>query len=211
MQFTIRPHQPTFDLILETGRYQRLWEQHGEAILQAFSNVTGLEFQQDVITAEVFPDQGNDSGGVGEAMHLSGMHPSEHRILETLIHELAHRLLGGNALWAYELGLVAADAPEALHSEYNHRLIYLFLYDVMEQALGEPFATVFKEREDNDLLAPPDYRQAWQWAMSLNHDERQQAVQRLAAQKFTRDRWHERDADYEPPRRDAEAWFAHLL
>jgi len=144
-------------------------------------------------------------------MHLSGACVSDEDKLMILVHELAHRLLGGNALLPAALGL---DTGEGITTEtiqlYHHQLIYLFLYDVVERALGERYAAVCTRFEEPTRSRHPEYKQAWQWAMSMSYSERQQAMQRLAAEKFTRERWGERDASYEPPARNSDAWFRYL-
>ncbi|HEY4161263.1 MAG TPA: hypothetical protein VGM08_04330, partial [Candidatus Saccharimonadales bacterium] len=72
----------------------------------AFRDVTGLEFQQRVITARVFNGDQSQAGNPGNPMLLAGgdLRSREFK-LATMVHELSHRLLGGNALGLVSLGL----------------------------------------------------------------------------------------------------------
>jgi hypothetical protein len=209
MQFVIKPNDDSLNLLLEASGYQRAWAQHGPKIRRAFRNVTGLDFQQDLIDARVFADTFGSAGTTDEPMHLPVYYDDDtHKIL-TLIHELSHRLLGGNALSPVGLGLLP-DEPgrDVDYQEYEHRHTYLFEYDVVQQALGDEIAALCRTVEEaNNIDGPHDH--AWAWAMSLDHEQRQRAIKRLAAEALPRSRWHERD-DIEVVPRDPATWFESL-
>ncbi len=210
MRFIIKPHDDSFNVMLETNQYKQLWRKHAKQILHAFRTVTGLEFQQHVITARVFPDNHGDAGVPRQPMHLPAYYSPENEKLITLIHELCHRLLGGNALGPVSLGLIPQQSshhPD--YQEYEHRHTYLFEYDVIMAALGVEYASLCTQLEEKDNIDGPHDR-AWAWAMSMPHEHRQRALKVLVAQAVPRDRWHELEKIKTISLRDPVDWFSKL-
>jgi len=210
MRFIIKPHDDSFNVILETNQYKQLWRKHAKQILYAFRTVTGLEFQQHVITARVFPDDHAYAGVPHQPMHLPASYRPENDKLITLIHELCHRLLGGNALGPVSLGLIPnQSSPHPDYQEYEHRHTYLFEYDVVKAALGVEYASLCIKFEGKDNIEGPHYR-AWVWAMSMPYEHRQRALKVLVTQAVPRDRWHELEKIKTIPLRDPVDWFSKL-
>lgn len=208
MIFIIKPASDSFALVLEAERYKTIWKAHEEAILAAFKKLTGLDFQQLEIAAEVIEGNRGKAGSSSSAMQLPGDHEADEYKTCTLIHELSHRLLGGNALGPVALGLV----PDSLEADprfqlFEHRHVYLFLQDVIREAFGDQYAEVCAKSEQN--TDDRDYLEAWSWAMSLSFADRQKAVQLLASNALPRERWHERD-DVIVSLRDPDEWFTGL-
>ncbi len=209
MRLILKPNNTSLDLLLETSRYKRGWRKHSRAILAAFRNITGLEFQQTVITARVHQDSLGNAGTPRHPMHLPGDYDSEQQKLITLVHELSHRLLGGNALGPIAIGLLPdTDDPQPEFQEYEHRHTYLFEYDVIESSLGAEYAKLCRDYEESNNIDGPHDR-AWAWAMSMSRENRQRAVKLLAAEALPKNRWHERDDGMIEPR-DPLLWFERL-
>jgi hypothetical protein len=169
MRLIIKPAKDSFELILEAEAYRQAWQQNSRKLLAAFRLITGLDFKQSVITAYVYDGDRSFSGSFRQPMRLEARGASHDEKLLTLVHELSHRLLGGNGLaLSTELNLSMLD---------EHKRIFLFEYDVVKQALGDDKATLLQKIEDraNDK----DYSQAWQWAMSLSYKDRQAQLKRL--------------------------------
>lgn len=209
MKFLIKPADNSLSLILEAIQYNKIWAEHSRKIYKAFRDVSGLEFQQRGITAHVSSTITSMAGIPGTPMQLAG---GDHRSLEfkllTIIHELTHRLLGGNSLGPVSLGLVPqSEAHSDLYAEFEHRHVYLLEYDVVIQALGEEWGKHCRDYEgrytDNKDLP---HNKAWQWAMSMTPDERRRAVKILASKAVTRENWSDEDTELIDP----EAWFSLL-
>lgn len=205
MKFDIKPADDSFDMMLEAGQYQKIWQDHSARITAAFTKLTGLHFQQYHITAQVTKGTHGNAGQPGKAMILPDDYTTTDRKTCTLMHELGHRLLGGNALNPVALGLLPDE--EGHHDDwqwYEHRHLYLFLQDSIREAFGEEYADRCAKEELQN--APDHYLEAWNWAMSMSFEERQKAVRILVAEALPRSRWHERD-DKEIARRDPDKWF----
>ncbi len=209
MRFVIKAGGNDLNNLLETNQYKRLWRQHARQILRAFRGYTGLDFQQRVITARVRPERQSHSGHYHEAMQLAGDNRNEDYKLMTMIHELAHRLLGGNMLDVYSLGLVTESdtGQDELKSELEHRFIYIFLYDMMAEYFGEAMAEKYRQYECRyDYDCP--HQRAWYWAMSLTPEQRLYATKRLAGYAVMRDKW---DDCPRSQKQDYTRWFDDLV
>ena len=121
---------------LATARYKQFWYDNQEKIINSFYKHTGLTFQQKQITVRIRKDGRSKAGNRHQPMELSWTWVTQDGIGCTLIHELAHRLVIGN-------GIDPPEGNEFIESRanyYMHRHIYLFLYDVFVDVLGEQVA-----------------------------------------------------------------------
>jgi hypothetical protein len=211
MLFITKPHENMLHLLLETQQYQTQWTIHSRKLRQAFRKVTGLEFQQRTITAHVFNGRQSDAGAPNEPMMLAGDYRSEGFKLATIVHELSHRLLGGNVLGLVNLGMGTKDGGWTdAEIEFDHRHIYLFENDVMHAAFGEAGAELCIRYEGRYGYAKTDpHNRAWKWAMSFTFEERQRAMRWLAAKKVERMVW-KTWMTKKPVHRDPITWFEYL-
>jgi hypothetical protein len=106
-------------------------------------------------------------------MELSMTWKTDDGIGCTLIHELAHRLVIGNGIDPPE----GNDFIESRANYYMHRHIYLFLYEVFVDILGEKIAREEIERESKGRIS--SYAKAWTWAMAKDYDQRQKAFEQI--------------------------------
>lgn len=197
MKFIIKPDDTSLNLLLEAEQYKELWNTHARAILRAFREVSGLEFQQRVITARVYEGRLSEAGSFGKPMRLAGDCRSKEDKLATIVHELTHRLLGGNALGTSSLGLSAAYEYTDEQSEIDHRHTYLIEYDVLRYAMGEAGAEICRQHEEFWRYDPNSpHGRAWNWAMSLTFEQRQAVLQWLVARKITREHWEDIDDEH---------------
>lgn len=141
--------------------YRRLWESEGTAVVAAMERATGLSFPPgriDVIVSEGRPMTAYD----GRTIRLRARYSPAYK-KATLVHELGHRL-------ALALPRTGLD---------DHRLLYLFLYDVWTDLYGQGFADrmVAIERRIG-----PAYESAWTWALAMTREQRQARLAALRAQ-----------------------------
>lgn len=138
----------------ETQEYRDIWLEYGDAILAAFTTVTGLEFTEDNMKIEVYEGVSN-SGQKGTPMKLRASYDKDVK-LGTLIHELGHRLL-------FQI--------ENRSSLDEHQILFLFLYDVWEKVKGKEFADgmVGVEKQRKGIY---DYEKTWDWTLSKSSEER---------------------------------------
>ena len=171
MKFIIKPQKNELNLILEAKAYKKVWSQNSRKILKAFRDITGLEFIQSTITAHVYDGDRSFSGIPYKPMRLQGNYRTDEERLLILVHELSHRLLGGN-------GLGNMDKFSNLE---DHRRIYLFMYDVVNKAYGIELAERLETSEARDMH--PDYSKAWHQAMSMTYVQRQTELKAMVKDK----------------------------
>jgi hypothetical protein len=138
-----------------TKQYQGIWNAEGSKMIEAMERVTGLRFLETEIAVIVF--EGASSSGFGaKPMKLRASYPEEVK-KATLIHELGHRLNGQ-----------LKNRPKEID---EHRILFLYLYDVWTKLYGRDFADrmVEVEKRRKGLY---DYEAAWNWALSLSEEER---------------------------------------
>jgi len=138
-----------------TKQYQEIWDTEGRKMIEAMEIVSGLRFLETDIPVIVF--EGASSSGFGDRpMKLRASYPEEVK-KATLIHELGHRL-----------NSQLKDRPKDID---EHRVLFLYLYDVWAKLYGRSFADrmVDVEKKRKGIY---DYETAWNWALSLSDEKR---------------------------------------
>lgn len=207
MKFVIKPASSDFKLIVEAEQYRQMWHTHARPIMRAFREVTGMEFQQRSITAHVYDGRISNAGAFRKPMQLAGDFRSSEKKLMTLVHELAHRLMGGNSLDTIFFK-VYDDGPDL--EEMIHRQVYLCIYDVVEHGLGPEWLeeyVIYEQKDGWDRSAA--HSSAWFWAMNQSFEQRQAALAELRKLVITRDRWEE--DNYQAPITEAQKkWLTYI-
>ena len=144
-----------------TGDYRRIWEAEGARIVAALEATTGLTFPVtpiEMIVHEGAPMTAYD----GRTIRLrAGYSPAYKRA--TLVHELGHRL--------------SFLLPRTAELD-DHRLLYLFLYDVWTDLYGTDFADRMVAIERR-IPGRYDYDAAWTWALAMTREQRQARLRAL--------------------------------
>lgn len=153
---TFVPVQPGF--APANAEYRRIWREDGARMVAALERVAGLPFppgEIDAIVSEGRPMASYD----GRTIRLRASYSPLYK-KATLVHEIGHRL--------------AFTFPNRGGLD-DHRLLYLFLYDVWTDLYGQAFADRMVSIERR---IGPAYEEAWAWAMAMTREQRQA---RLAA------------------------------
>ena len=147
---------PESEPFAEAAReYQSLWEAEGSRIIAAMEHVSGLKFPEKEIEAVVYEGISR-SGSAGSPMRMRASYPVATK-KATLIHELGHRHIAQ-----------LRRRPPGLD---EHRVLFLFLYDVWEKLDGKGFADEQVEVEKR-RRGVYDYDAAWEWALAQSKEER---------------------------------------
>jgi hypothetical protein len=144
-----------------TEEYRRIWQDDGPLIVAAMESATGQPFPLspiEVLVRDGAPMISFD----GRIIRLrASTRPAYMKA--TLVHEIGHRL-----------ALTLPRSPEL----DDHRLLYLFLYDVWTDLYGRDFADRMVAIERR-IRAPYDYDAAWTWALSMTREERRARLRDL--------------------------------
>jgi hypothetical protein len=153
---TFAPQNKNPQFEAATDEYRAIWAAEGNRIIAAMEQISKLRFPEKKLKAEIYEGT-SFSGRGGEPMRLRASYPAPVK-KGTLVHELGHRM---NA----QLRKRPLDLDE-------HRLLFLYLYDLFENLYGKEFA----DREvawEKTLKGRYDYDAAWTWALAMTRDERQ--------------------------------------
>ena len=156
------PEWDNHDLMNAAEKYQAIWDNEAENIIKIISDITGLHFIENEINAIVF-----EGRSYSHPLQLRASYPTKVK-KAALVHELCHRIAKGN-----KLRLENDEDPKLLSA---HKVIFLVLYDILVVLYGEDLAEYNKELESG---YSEEYKQAWEWALSFNKEERQDRFQQL--------------------------------
>jgi hypothetical protein len=153
---SVTPVSPAFAPAAD--EYRRLWQAEGSAMVAAMERVAGLRYPPgpvEILVSEGRPMTAYD----GRTIRLRASYSPAYK-KATLVHEVGHRL--------------ALALPRSAELD-DHRLLYLFLYDVWTDLYGQAFADRMVSIERR---IGPGYEAAWTWALAMTREQRQA---RLAA------------------------------
>lgn len=172
-QVTLRfiyPQQfESLEIMLSTKVYEDIWTSDGAKIVERFKHYTGLQFQQDTIEVMVHEGQ-SMSGKDGVPMRLSVQNDSLVKKRNAIIHELAHRLLFGNGLYA----------PNENDPTDNDEIrVLLFQGDVIHDLYGPDDFEYWANTDP--IKHTEEHLQDLQYVLSLPKQERIKTLQKLIA------------------------------
>jgi hypothetical protein len=141
--------------------YRAIWEADGGLIVAAMEAETGLAFPAAPIEA-IVRDGRPMTAYDGRTIRLRAGTSADY-MRATLIHELGHRL--------------ALLLPRTADMD-DHRLLYLFLYDVWTRLYGRDFADRMVAIERR-IPGGYNYDAAWTWALAMTREERKMRLMAL--------------------------------
>ena len=162
MQINFLPEYDNPALEQASKEYAKLWQKDGKKIIKAIEDVTGLKFVENTINCLVFEGMSHS-----HPMCLRASY-DEFNKKAALVHELCHRIFVGN-----KVRLPMRDEPKVLLA---HRVVDLVLYDILVELYGEDFA---KKNVEIESTRSREYAQAWEWAMNMSKEDRQEQFQEL--------------------------------
>ena len=148
-----------------TEEYRGIWQTEGTRMLDAMEQVTGLKYAEKEVNVIVFEGV-SSSGYQNIPMRMRASYTTEIK-KATLIHELGHRL-----------NSQIRGAPKDID---EHRLLFLWLYDVWIKLYGREFAdnAVKVESARKGIY---DYETAWKWALAMTAEERAAKLKEILRQ-----------------------------
>lgn len=151
------PAGPRFEPAAD--EYRLLWEMEGPAIAAAMESATGFSFPQASVEA-IVSETPPMTAYHGREMRLRASYSPAYK-RATLVHEMGH--------------LLALSLPRTAGVD-DHRLLYLFLYDVWSDLYGREFADRMVRIERR---IGGQYDAAWGWALAMTREERQARLRAL--------------------------------
>src|SRR5262245_50914651 len=153
MTFVPQTKSQAFDAAAE--EYRQIWAAEGAHIVQGMERISKLKFPEKSVKAEIY--EGPSFSGRGkDPMRLRASYKPDVK-KGTLVHELGHRM---NA----QLKKRPSDLDE-------HRLLFLYLYDLWVDLYGKEFADA-QAAWEKTLKGLYDYESAWNWALAMTREAR---------------------------------------
>jgi len=158
--------------------YQQQWNADGPRILRAMEAASGLRFGNLEIRVIVYLAPSYTGGG-DSPMHLNVRYPFG----MTLVHELGHRL--NSQITNPKDEEKERTREEGLQAALEeHKVLYLYLYDVWVTLYGKRFADAAVEAEKGwASQGLPFYASAWDWALSMTQEQRARRLGELVTRK----------------------------
>jgi len=156
---TVTPIAPRFTDA--ANQYRALWDQEGDRIVEALERHAGLRFPDAPIEVLV-TDSATMASLDGRTIRIRAGY-SRAFAKATFAHEMGHRL--------------SQALPRTAELD-DHRVLYLFLYDVWVDLYGRDFANRMVAIERR-FRTNYDYDAAWTWALSMRRAERQDRLRWL--------------------------------
>jgi hypothetical protein len=152
---TFSPEKKTAAFNAAVDEYRAIWAAEGHRIIDGMEQISKLKFPEKGVKAQIYEGP-SFSGRGGAPMRLRASYqPDEKK--GTLVHELGHRMNAQLTIRPQELD--------------EHRLLFLYLYDLYVDLYGKEFAD--KEVAfGKTLKGQYDYEAAWNWAMAMSREER---------------------------------------
>jgi hypothetical protein len=152
---TFSPEKKTAAFNAAVDEYRAIWAAEGNRIIDGMEQISKLRFPEKGVKAQIYEGP-SFSGRGGAPMRLRASYqPDEKK--GTLVHELGHRMNAQLTIRPQELD--------------EHRLLFLYLYDLYVDLYGKEFAD--KEVAfGKTLKGLYDYEAAWNWAMAMSREER---------------------------------------
>jgi hypothetical protein len=144
-----------------TAEYRALWVAEGPRIAAALEAATGVPFAGSSVEA-IVTDGPPMTAYDGRSMRLRADYSRAYK-KATLVHEMGH--------------LIALRLPRTPDLD-DHRLLYLFLYDVWTDLYGRDFADRMVSIERR-IPGRYDYDAAWTWALDMTREQRRARLRAL--------------------------------
>lgn len=150
MNINFLPYSDEHDYSLAIKEYKEIWDLFGPKVVNLYENFTGLSFVEKNMNALVW-------AGISHAPPLCLRYNLDfERKKTTLVHELGHCLLNR------KIKNIKGDLT-------SHHFLFQVLFDVFVEVFGEKAA--FEAVEWDKNLPNPEYRAAWEFALSLQTKE----------------------------------------
>ena len=143
------------------------WRPHAERILHGMCEALGLEFRQNLVEVHILPFEGSFSWPLTIGYHYF----DKDRAVDTITHELIHRLLVDNTKLPFDYDTwpawskIIGDEPNA--PTFIHIVVHTVMKYVFLDVLHEPERLA---RDIADCQQYENYRLAWEYVES--HDYR---------------------------------------
>lgn len=150
-----------------TKKYEEWWRQDGDTILTAMTEVLGLQFHQSEIDIYVVPW----FNAISDPMIIGPAFPNQDELVNTLTHELLHRLLTENTITDYTHDYLSGWKELFGDLEFN-TLVHIPVHAAMKKVYLDKINRPDLLDLDKQLVKDnPPYAAAWAYVDDKGYDE----------------------------------------
>jgi hypothetical protein len=151
----LRSHEE-YEEIVE--KYRTWWQQHNDKVLHGLCDIVNLEFRQNIIDINVAPW----FSPISDPMVIGPAFKSEDALVNTITHELIHRLITDNTSVKYDHDFLADWRKLFGESHEWNTLVHIPVHAVMKKLYLDVIDRPDLLKLDiEDLKANPPYAAAW--------------------------------------------------
>lgn len=148
------------------AKYETWWRPHNEKILQGICDVLGLQFRQNIIDVYVVPW----FWPISDPMVVGPAFEKEDKLVNTLTHEMIHRLLTDNTVYAYNFDFLSEWKSLFGDDHEFNTLVHIPVHAVMEALYRDVIdRTDLLEADIKGLEDHAEYANAWKYVQRIGY------------------------------------------
>lgn len=161
-------------------KYEQWWRPHNDAILHGICDIFDLEFRQNIIDVNVAPW----FTPISDPIVIGPAFATEDAIMNTITHELLHRLLTDNTAYDYDHDFIKDweilfDKDHSMNT-LVHIPVHAGLKKLYIDVIKRPDLVSFDIQEVKEY---PDYAKAWEYVESNDY---QKIIEQLNNKKISK-------------------------
>ncbi|MFZ1301702.1 MAG: hypothetical protein WAQ27_04000 [Candidatus Microsaccharimonas sp.] len=173
----LRTYDEYVDIAL---KYEGWWRPYNEQILLGISNLLKLEFRQNIIDVNVAPW----FTPISDPMVIGPRFETQDDLLNTLTHEMLHRLITDNTTYAYDFDFIT-EWEEMFGTDHSRNaLIHIPIHAVMEALYRDVLKRPdLVDLDKEQLVSYDDYIEAWEYVEKVGYKKILQQLNDASAAK----------------------------
>ncbi|MEP7204908.1 MAG: hypothetical protein ABI716_01805 [Candidatus Saccharibacteria bacterium] len=156
------------EYVLIVDKYKRWWSPHNDAILHGICDIFNLEFRQNIIDINVAPW----FKPISDPMVIGPAFSTEDALINTITHELLHRLITDNTSTNYEHDFIKdwelLFGDDHSQTTLVHIPVHAGMKKLYVDVINRPDLVNFDIDKVKDY---PDYAKAWEYIEAHDYNK----------------------------------------
>ena len=146
--------------------YETWWRPHNDAVLEGICSLLKLEFRQNIIDVNVAPW----FSPISDPMVIGPAFKTEDELVNTIAHEMLHRLITDNTTYAYDFNFLKEWEENFGKQHARNTLVHIPVHAVMEalyrDVLQRPDLVDLDKKHASEYKA---YKNAWDYVEKVGY------------------------------------------
>ena len=149
------------------SQYETWWRPHNDQILTQLCDILQLQFRQNIIDVNVAPW----FTPISDPMTIGPGFKTANELVNTLAHEIIHRLITDNTTYDYDYGFVAQWREMFGDDHAENTLIHIPVHATMQALYTNIDRPDLLELDIQQCEQYPDYKAAWEYVTHVGYKE----------------------------------------